>query len=61
MLEIILKILKIKLGNYYILCIDQKNLQKVCKSFIKAWLILYVFKNTSCNATYKNGNNLYEH
>ena len=35
--------------------------KKFTKSFIKVWLILYVFKNTSCNATYKNGNNLHEH
>ena len=45
--EIILKNLKTKLGNYCILCTDQKNLQKM---FIKVWSTLY-----------KNGNNLYEH
>ena len=45
--EIILKNLKTKLGNYCILCTDQKNLQKM---FIKVWLTLF-----------KNGNNLYEH
>ena len=45
--EIILKNLKTKLGNYCILCTDQKNLQKM---FIKVWLTLF-----------KNGSNLYEH
>ena len=40
------KKLKMKLGNYFILCTDQKNLQKM---FIKFWLTLY-----------KNGSNLYE-
>ena len=39
--------LKTKLGNYCILCTDQKNLQN--KS-IKVWL-----------TSYKHGNNLYEH
>ena len=39
--------LKMKLGNYYILCTDQKNLQS---NSIKVWLTLF-----------KNGNNLYEH
>ena len=32
--------------------------KKLTKMFIKVWLILYMFKNTSCKATYKNGNNL---
>ena len=45
--EIILKTLKMKLDNYYILCTDQKNLQS---NYIKVWLTLF-----------KNGNNLYEH
>ena len=45
--KIILKNLKTKLGNYCILCTDQKNLQKM---FIKVWLTLF-----------KNGSNLYEH
>ena len=40
------------------LCTDKKNLQKM---FIKVWLILYVFRNTSNKAMYKNGNNPYEH
>ena len=40
------------------LCTDKKNLQKM---FIKVWLILYVFRNTSYKAMYKNGNNPYEH
>ena len=35
--EIILKNLKTKLGNYCILCTDQKNLQKMV---IKVWLTL---------------------
>ena len=39
--------LKMKLGNYYILWTDQKNLQG---NYIKVWLTLF-----------KNGNNLYEH
>ena len=47
MQEIILKNLKMKLDNYYILCTDQKNLQS---NSIKVWLTLF-----------KNGNNLYEH
>ena len=45
--EIILKNSKTKLGNYCILCTDQKNLQKIS---IKVWLTLF-----------KHGNNLYEH
>ena len=40
------------------LCTDKKNLKKM---FIKVWLILYVFRNTSYKAMYKNGNNPYEH
>ena len=43
----ILKNLKMKLDNYYILCTYQKNLQNNC---IKIWLTLF-----------KNGNNLTEH
>ena len=39
--------LKMKLDNYCILCIDQRNLQS---NSIKVWLTLF-----------KNGNNLYEH
>ena len=35
-----------KLGNYYIFCTDQKNLQKTS---IKIWLTLF-----------KDGNNFYE-
>ena len=38
---------KLKLGNYCILCTDQKNSQK---RSIKVWLTLF-----------KHGNNLYEH
>ena len=38
---------KMKLGNCYIFCLDQRNLQNI---FIKVWLTLF-----------KNGNNLYEH
>ena len=41
------KNLKTKLGNYYILCADQKNLQKMS---IIIW-----------SALFKNENNLYEH
>ena len=44
--ETILRNLKMKLGKYYILCTDQKNLQS---NFIKVSLILF-----------KNGNNFYE-
>ena len=43
----ILRNLKMKLGNYYILYTDQKNLQS---NSIKVWLTLF-----------KNGNNLYGH
>ena len=45
--KIILRNLRTKLGNYYILCTDQKNLQN---NSIKVSLTLS-----------KNGNNLYEH
>ena len=45
--ENILKNVKTKLGNYCILCTDQKNLQS---NSIKVWLALF-----------KKGNNLYEH
>ena len=45
--ENILKNVKTKLGNYCILCTDQKNLQS---NSIKVWLALF-----------KNGNSLYEH
>ena len=44
---IILKNIKMKLDNYYILCTDQKDLQN---NYIKVWSTLF-----------KNGNNLYEH
>ena len=37
-LEIVLKNLRTKLGNYCILCTDQKNLQN---NFIKVWLTLF--------------------
>ena len=47
MQEIILRNLNIKLGNYCILCTDQKKLQN---NFIKVWLKLYkmetIFVNT---------------
>ena len=46
MLEIILKNSKTKLGNYCILCTDQKNLQKIST---KVWSTLFNY-----------GNNLYE-
>ena len=36
-LEIVLKNLRTKLGNYCVLCADQKNLQN---NFIKVWLTL---------------------
>ena len=36
-LEIVLKNLRTKLGNYCVLCTDQKNLQN---NFIKVWLTL---------------------
>ena len=42
--EIVLKNLKTKLGNYCILCTDQKNLQN---NSIKVWLTL--FKNGNMN------------
>ena len=45
--EIILRNSKIKLGNYYILCTDHKDIQS---NSIKIWLTLF-----------KNGSNLYEH
>ena len=44
--EVILKNSKTELGNYCILCTDQKNLQKM---FTKVWLTFF-----------KQGNNLYE-
>ena len=48
-----------KLGNDYILCTDQKSLQKM---FVKVWLALYVFKKTLvAKQRIKNGNNIYEH
>ena len=36
--EIILKNLKMKLDNYYVLCTDQINLQN---NYIKVWSILF--------------------
>ena len=49
---------KSEIRSLLYLCTDKKNLQKM---FIKVWLILYVFRNTSYKAMYKNGNNPYEH
>ena len=42
-----LKNSKMKSGNYFILCTDQKNLHKI---FTKGWSTLF-----------RHGNNLYEH
>ena len=44
--EIIQKNLKMELGSYYILCTDQKNLQKI---FIRVWLTLFKHGNNYMN------------
>ena len=52
MLEIILKNSKTKLGNYCILCTDQKNLQKYLQKFGQHYLIMEtIFMNSENSKT----------